>query len=71
MAILGSGARRSFATGAVRDITDGKGRCDLLPLSVVADILDSETLKDVAAFVETKDTKYIIHAILLFFNKSF
>lgn len=31
-----SGARREFASGAVRDIQEGKGRCDLLPLDVVA-----------------------------------
>lgn len=34
--ILDSGARREFGTGAVRDIQEGKGRCDLLPLDVVA-----------------------------------
>lgn len=33
--ILDSGARREFGTGAVRDIQEGKGRCDLLPLDVV------------------------------------
>lgn len=33
--ILDSGARRQFETGAVRDIQEGKGRCDLLPLDVV------------------------------------
>ena len=27
-----SGAIREFRTGAVRDIAEGKGRCDLLPL---------------------------------------
>jgi hypothetical protein len=32
-----SGARREFETGAVRDIQEGKGRCDLLPLDVVAE----------------------------------
>ena len=31
-----SGERRGFETGAVRDKADGKGRCDLLPLLVVA-----------------------------------
>ena len=31
-AILDSGNRRTFQTGAVRDIQEGKGRCDLLPL---------------------------------------
>ena len=34
-----SGARRSFDTGAVRDIAEGKGRCDLLPLDVLARLL--------------------------------
>jgi len=35
MEIKDSGARREFETGAVRDIQEGKGRCDLLPLNVV------------------------------------
>ena len=35
MEILDSGARREFETGCVRDISVGKGRCDLLPLDVV------------------------------------
>ena len=34
--ILDSGARREFESGAVRDISDDKGRCYLLPLDVVA-----------------------------------
>lgn len=33
--IKDSGGRRQFETGAVRDIQEGKGRCDLLPLDVV------------------------------------
>ena len=36
MEILDSGERREFKSGAVRDITEDKGRCDLLPLKVVA-----------------------------------
>lgn len=36
--ILDSGNRRQFASGAVRDIADGKGRCDLLPLHVIANL---------------------------------
>lgn len=35
--ILDSGNRREFESGAVRDIQEGKGRCDLLPLDVVAE----------------------------------
>ena len=34
--ILDSGNRTEFSTGAVRDMQDDKGRCDLLPLDVVA-----------------------------------
>lgn len=36
MEIIDSGTRREFTSGAVRDVADGKGRCDLLPLGVVA-----------------------------------
>ena len=35
--ILDSGERREFSTGAVRDIQEGKGRCDLMPLDVIAE----------------------------------
>ena len=34
--IQDSGTRREFETGAVRDIQEGKGRCDLLPLDTIA-----------------------------------
>ena len=37
MKIKDSGARREFGTGAVRDIQEGKGRCDLMPLNVLAE----------------------------------
>lgn len=37
--ILDSGSRREFETSAVRDITENKGRCDLLPLDVVGLLL--------------------------------
>ena len=40
--ILDSGTRREFATGAVRDIQEGKGRCDLMPLDVIFAILDDD-----------------------------
>lgn len=37
-----SGERREFGSGAVRDITEGKGRCDLMPLDVAAEILGTD-----------------------------
>ena len=39
MAILDSGTRREFESGAVRDCAEGRGRCDLLPLDVAAELL--------------------------------
>ena len=33
--IKDSGTRREFGTGAVRDIQEGKGRCDLLPACAI------------------------------------
>ena len=38
--ILDSGVRRQFESGAVRDSADGRGRCDLLPLDIVAELLN-------------------------------
>jgi hypothetical protein len=35
-----SGERREFATGAVRDASAGKGRCDLIPLDIAEDIIN-------------------------------
>ena len=33
--IQDSGERRAFQSGAVRDMAEGKGRCDLLPACAV------------------------------------
>jgi methylated-DNA-protein-cysteine methyltransferase-like protein len=48
--IKDSGTRREFETGAVRDIQEGKGRCDLLPLHEVADIMDDAFIECIADF---------------------
>ena len=48
--ILDSGTRREFATGAVRDITEEKGRCDLLPLDVVAALFEDSVLEHLHHF---------------------
>lgn len=44
-----SGARRSFETGSVRDIRDGKGRFDLLP---------TRALRELAQHFEAGSKKY-------------
>ena len=50
MAILDSGERRKFESGAVRDVQEGKGRCDLLPLDVVAPLLHEKIQVDEVIF---------------------
>ena len=40
MAILDSGDRTEYGSGAVRDMKVGKGRCDLLPLFEAGEFLD-------------------------------
>ncbi len=53
--IKDSGKRRKFESGAVRDIQEGKGRCDLLPLSVIADLIGSKELMRIHEFKTTGD----------------
>ncbi len=60
MAIKDSGERREFHTGAVRDIQEGKGRCDLMPLDVVGHILNNPTL----AFIHQFQTSGIIQHLM-------
>lgn len=61
-----SGNRQQFESGAVRDIQEGKGRCDLLPLDVVGDLLDAPELKLIEKFKMTKDVKFLYEAIKYF-----
>lgn len=59
-----SGARRSFGTGAVRDIAEGKGRCDLLPLMEVAYLLGNDPfLKCMAKYQKTGNIEYLFAAL--------
>lgn len=63
MAIKDSGARREFETGAVRDIQEGKGRCDLLPLDVVGYAISNPTLAFINKFVQTGMTSCLYDAL--------
>ena len=74
MEIKDSGARREFETGAVRDIQEGKGRCDLLPLDVVALWMNKEENGDpimmaIASFVEYGKIEFLERALSLFQEK--
>ena len=61
--ILDSGTRREFSTGAVRDIQDGKGRCDLMPLKEISDFLFAPVLKHIALFQETGNADHLYDAL--------
>lgn len=68
--IKDSGTRREFDTGAVRDIQEGKGRCDLLPLDVVADYLAefnapcwADPIKHIYDFQKDGNPKHLLYAI--------
>ena len=73
--ILDSGARREFESGAVRDIQEGKGRCDLLPLDVVAQIngcgQDSFVIWSIGNFQKTNDIADLENAITTFVEMYF
>lgn len=66
MEILDSGNRREFDTGAVRDVSEGKGRCDLLPLDVIGTWLQNDMLVMIEKFKETKNVTYLYSAINYF-----
>lgn len=64
--IKDSGNRREFETGAVRDMPDGKGRCDLMPLDVAKVLLDSSVLKSIVAYQKTGEFECLYSAIFDF-----
>ena len=67
MEIKDSGSRREFSTGAVRDSQEGKGRCDLMPLGVVAVILcDDKVVKCIDAFKKDQATRHLYNALHVF-----
>lgn len=63
--IKDSGERREFASGAVRDIQEGKGRCDLLPLDAVARHC-GKILESINEFQETGNAERLHIAIQQF-----
>lgn len=64
--LLDSGARRQFESGAVRDISDDKGRMDLVPLGVVADNLKDESLSRIEQYIRNGNTHDLWAAIEAF-----
>ncbi len=66
--IKDSGERTVFSSGACRDMHAGKGRCDLMPLDVVAEVLEAndcygEVISYLNRFLIDHDVEYIYAAI--------
>lgn len=71
MEILDSGNRRTFDTGAVRDMQEGKGRCDLIPLEVMAKATSDVVIKAIANFSRENDTGYLYTALRYFSEQNY
>lgn len=63
MEIKDSGTRREFSTGAVRDIQEGKGRCDLMPLLPISWVIGDTVLCHIEDYKQTGHAKYLINAL--------
>ena len=67
--VLDSGDRTRFESGAVRDMRDGKGRCDLMPLEVVGNYIwelnegTEPILWAIRKFQKSNSTTYLYSAL--------
>ena len=68
--IKDSGDRTRFESGAVRDMREGKGRCDLMPLEVISRCINYDTgdtiLDMIRMFQIENDTRYLYEALEVF-----
>jgi len=71
MPLQDSGERRAFTSGAVRDIAEGKGRCDLLPLSVISEYMPNPILEQIGNFIADGNPKSLWNALDLFQYEGF
>lgn len=67
--IKDSGARRAFESGAVRDIAEGKGRCDLLPLKQIADRLGNGAFAYIEKYIRKGNIYNLWLAIDVFIER--
>ena len=72
--IKDSGDRTEFSTGAVRDMREGKGRCDLMPLEVVAYLYPGKQeniFLEINQFQKTKNTTFLYGALCKFADEAY
>lgn len=64
--IKDSGSRREFESGAVRDMAEGKGRCDLLPLALIGHLLQDDVFRHLENYARRGDTDSLKKIIEMF-----
>ena len=69
MEILDSGHRKQFESGAVRDARPGVGRCDLLPLGIIADRMNDRVFAFIEEYIRLGDTASLWFALDEFIGK--
>lgn len=69
MEILDSGTRREFNSGAVRDVAEGKGRCDLLPLDIIGQFMEDGILEGIGTYIREGYPEHLWEAIELFVSR--
>lgn len=69
--IKDSGERTEFRTGAVRDIQEGKGKCDLMPLNEIGTLLDADEILLIESFRVTGEVRYLYACLREFANRTY
>ena len=69
--IKDSGDRTLFDTGAVRDMREGKGRCDLMPLEVLREYFTDAVFGYIANFMQDHDTDELHNCLLTFADSAY
>lgn len=71
MEIKDSGERREFSTGSVRDLSEGKGRFDLMPMDVLATLSGDSVIAYISAFMENGEVQNLQDAYYNFVYDEF
>ena len=61
--IKDSGDRTEYSTGAVRDLKEGKGRCDLMPMDIMYDFFNDLIFADISRFKTSGSYFHLLSAI--------
>lgn len=64
--LVDTGDRTDYGTGALRDMPEGKGRCDLLPLNVIYTMTGNEEFLFIHLFQNSGKIEHLVDAIKAF-----